>query len=116
MNAVATVTRISSIQGEQQPDTTLRNAICRGFRHDFDGNVLREKIKGKIRWVFHGECRCGTLRLDVMQPRTWKLLWRDYDHPKNYDGSLKPNDAKKMVFKYMLAKGVTLSSIIADAD
>lgn len=105
---MGTTTVVRSIQGKKK--TPIEHLKCRARRHAFDGPMLRERFRGRVCWVERLECeRCGALRVDVRVPRTCELIWRDYDHPENYPGDMSPQEARRQLFKLMLAEQAAAS-------
>src|SRR5690348_7412688 len=96
--------KILSIQGERQKRPPLDMVKCRAFQHgEWDGMTTQEKIGRKTVWVARLECgRCGTIRTDTMDPRSGDVLNRSYVHPDDYDGTIKPAEARRIVHKHMV--------------
>lgn len=110
--------KLRSIQGEQNPSMPMEYLPCRALsRHVFDGGVFVEVWRSKKRravtvWVARLECVvCGTHRVDYMKPKTCDLLYRGYVHPANYDGTMTPERARKILFKHMVDNNVRLSAL-----
>lgn len=99
-----------SVQAAVMPTAYLP---CRALqKHALDGYVVQERVDGRVVWVASLQCtNCGTWRHDVMKPKTCELISRSYSHPDDYDGSLSPAEARKLLFQHMMENGVTLASL-----
>lgn len=105
--------KLRSIQGERQKAMPAAYLPCRAFqRHALDGHVVQERINGSNVWIARLQCvGCGTHRIDVMKPKSCKLISRAYVHPDDYDGKMTSAEARKIIFKHMIDNGVSLASL-----
>lgn len=75
----------------------LITAACKLFFHKFDGHVFRETRRSGGRWVGRLECsNCGSHRVDVMMPKTYAVVYREYDHSDLYDKTMTMEEARKI--------------------
>lgn len=112
---MAAQTTLYSIQGGKAQPIPMRYLWCRSLqKHDLDGVVTEERANGRKVWVARLECDvCGTWRTDVMTPIKCELISRAYLHPDDYDGSVLPADARKIIYKHMIDNGVSLKSLLS---
>lgn len=105
------MTNVRSAQGRKV--VPLAYVKCRAFqKHELDGGVYEENHEGRKVWVAKLQCSgCGTWRYDVMTPVKCELISRGYSRPDDYDGKMSPDEARKILYKHLVANGVSLSSL-----